>query len=179
MIRSIAILDAGPLYAAVDRSEPDHRRCLDVLRRQDLDLVIPILVVAEAAHFVGKRLGAATEHAFVRGLSTFAIEPPSIEDWPVIADLVERYADMRLGTTDAATIVLADRLGTDLIVTLDRRHFGVVRSPEGRRFRLLPGPTQTHELAAAYEAAWDESAASGEGDSDATATDGRSFRRRD
>ncbi len=42
-MRSIAILDAGPLYAATDRSEPDHRRCADILRRRDLDLVIPVL----------------------------------------------------------------------------------------------------------------------------------------
>lgn len=152
-MRSIAILDAGPLYAATDRSEPDHRRCVDVLRRRDLELVIPVLAVAEAAHFVGKRLGPITESAFVRGLSGFAIETPGAEDWPLIADLVERYADLRLGTTDAATIVLADRLGTDLIVTLDRRHFGTVQSPQGRRFRLLPEPPQVHEEPATYEAA--------------------------
>ncbi|MEI8334114.1 MAG: PIN domain-containing protein [Chloroflexota bacterium] len=149
-MRSIAILDTGPLYAATDRSEPAHLRCVDVLRRRDLELVIPVLVVAEAAHFVGKRLGPATESAFVRGLSGFAIEAPGAEDWPVIADLVERYADLRLGTTDAATIVLADRIGTDLIVTLDRRHFGTVQSPQGRRFRLLPEPKQVHEEPADY-----------------------------
>ena len=149
-MRSIAILDAGPLYAATDRSEPDHRRCVDVLRRLDLELVIPVLALAEAAHFVGKRLGPATESAFVRGLSGFAIEAPGAEDWPVIADLVERYADLRLGTTDAATIVLADRIGTDLIVTLDRRHFGTVQSPQGRRFRVLPESPQVHEEPTTY-----------------------------
>lgn len=152
-MRSVAILDAGPLYAATDRSDPNHRRCVDVLRRRDLDLVIPVLAVAEAAYLVGKRLGPTTESAFLRGLSVFAVEPPGVEDWPAIAELVERYSDLRLGTTDAATIVLADRLGTDLIVTLDRRHVGTVRSPQGRRFRLLPELPAVHEEPAPYETA--------------------------
>ena len=50
-----------------------------------------------------------------------------------------------LGTVDASIVVLADRLETDLIVTLDRRHFRAIRSPRGRSFRLLPEPKQIHE----------------------------------
>jgi predicted nucleic acid-binding protein len=65
------------------------------------------------------------------------VEAPAADEC-VIADLVERYADFRLGTVDASIVVLADRLDTDLIATLDRRHFGAVRSPAGRHFRLLP-----------------------------------------
>ena len=150
-MRSVAILDAGPLVAAADASDTNHAGAPDALRRSDLDLVIPTLVIAEAAYLVAKRLGPKAEAAFfVRQLSTFSIEPPTDDDWPAIADLVERYADLALGTSDAATIVLADRLGTDLIVTLDRRHFGVVRSPGGRHLRLLPETISVHEEAAPY-----------------------------
>lgn len=42
------------------------------------------------------------------------------------------------GEPPAATqAVLADRPGTDLILTLDRRHFGAIRTAGGRAFRLL------------------------------------------
>ena len=51
---------------------------------------------------------------------------------------------------DASIAVLADRLDTDLIVTLDRRHFGAIRSPQGRTFRLLPEPKQVHETLEDY-----------------------------
>jgi predicted nucleic acid-binding protein len=34
--------------------------------------------------------------------------------------------------------VLAERLGTNLIVSLDRRHFGALRMKDGRPFELLP-----------------------------------------
>ncbi|MBI2762209.1 MAG: PIN domain-containing protein [Chloroflexi bacterium] len=149
-MRSIAILDTGPLLASLDRRDPDHVRSADVLRRRDLDLVIPTLIIAEVAHFAALRLGPGGEAAFVRGLSRFGVEDPHPDDWPLIADLVERYGDFPLGTVDASIVVLADRLETDVIVTLDRRHFGAIQSPRGRSFRLLPEPKQVHEDAAAY-----------------------------
>lgn len=149
-MRSIAILDAGPLLASFDRRDPYHGACVSVIGRPDLRLVIPALVVAEVAHLAGERLGPRYEATFIRALAGYEVEAPTVEEWPLIADLVERYADLRLGAADAATVVLADRLGTDLIVTLDRRHFGTVRSPAGRRFRVLPEVVATHEDPAEY-----------------------------
>jgi predicted nucleic acid-binding protein len=149
-MRSIAIVDAGPLVATADAKDPNHAHCLQVLQRPDLDLVIPALVIAEVSHLMAGRLSVAAEVAFLRGLGTFSVEPPTIDEWPAVADLVERYGDFPLGTTDAATVVLADRLGTDLIVTLDRRHFAAVQSPAGRHFRLLPDVTSVHEEPAPY-----------------------------
>jgi predicted nucleic acid-binding protein len=134
----IAIVDAGPLYAAVDANDRDHRQSLAVLGRHDLELVIPALVVAEVCYFAGKNLGGEVEAAFVRGLESLSVEAPTSDDWPLIANLVERYSDFPLGATDASVAVLAERLGTDLIVTLDRRHFAVLRTSTGRPFTLLP-----------------------------------------
>jgi predicted nucleic acid-binding protein len=134
----IAIVDAGPLYAAVDADDNEHERCLSVLQRDDLELVVPAMVVAEVSYLVGRRLGAATEAAFLRSLSAVEVEAPSADDWQDIADLVQRYGDFPLGGTDASVAVLAERLGTDVIVTLDRRHFAAIRMSNGRPFRLLP-----------------------------------------
>jgi predicted nucleic acid-binding protein len=134
----IAIVDSGPLYAAVDASDDEHTRCLEVLQHADLELVVPALVVAEVTYLVGRRLGAEIEAAFLRGLATLEVEAPAVEDWTTIADLVAQYGDFPLGGTDASVAVLAERLATDLIVTLDRRHFGAIRSPGGRPFQLLP-----------------------------------------
>ncbi|MDQ7857690.1 MAG: PIN domain-containing protein [Armatimonadota bacterium] len=134
----IAVVDSGPLYAAIDADDQDHGRCLEVLRRADIELLVPVLVVAEVSYLVGQRLGAEIEAAFLRGLPTLEVEAPTPDDWPAIAELVERYRDFPLGGTDASVAVLADRVGTDLIVTLDRRHFGAIRSAHGRPYRLLP-----------------------------------------
>lgn len=134
----IAIVDSGPLYAAIDADDDDHARCLAVLERRDLELVVPAMVVAEVTYLVGKRLGPDIEGKFLRGIATFEVEAPAPDDWGPIATLVERYRDFPLGGTDASVAVLAERLGTDVIVTLDRRHFGAIRSSNGSGYRLLP-----------------------------------------
>lgn len=151
-MRTPAVVDANVLVASIDRGEVHHGRCAEVLRRKDLELVIPALVISEVAYFLDRRFGAALEADFVRGLASLHVEAPEPDDWPLIADLVERYADLGLGTVDASVAVLADRLGTDLILTLDRRHFGAIRTPDGRSYRLLPEPSAVHEEPAPYAA---------------------------
>ncbi len=134
----IAIVDSGPLYASIDDDDDNHERCVEVLRSREFELVVPALVVAEVTYLVGRRLGATAEATFLRGLAEVEVEAPGLEDWASIAALVEKYSDFPLGGTDASVAVLAERLGTDLIVTLDRRHFATIRMTGGRAFRLLP-----------------------------------------
>jgi predicted nucleic acid-binding protein len=135
---SLAVVDSGPLLAAANRSDPDHARCITVLEQPTLRLVIPALCVAEVTYLLGKEQGPRVEARFLRGLRGFDVRAPSSEDWGRIGDLVDRYRKLPLGGTDASVVALAERLGTDVIVTLDRRHFGVVEGRDGRRFRLLP-----------------------------------------
>jgi len=133
-----AVVDSGPLVAVADEDEPDHARCVATLSRSDLRLVIPALIVAEVTYFVARRLGARAEATFLRALNQFDVEAPLPEDWERIGELVEQYADFPLGGTDASVIALAERMRTDLIVTLDRRHFGAVRPRHVAAFTLLP-----------------------------------------
>ena len=54
------------------------------------------------------------------------------------ARMAEQYADLPLGTTDAAVITIAERLDIAEVATLDRRHFTVVRPRHANAFTLLP-----------------------------------------
>lgn len=134
----LAIVDAGPLYAAADADDDDHHACVAALAREDLRLVVPALVVAEATYFVGRRLGRNAEAAFLRGIGELDVEGPSREDFPRIAELVEQYADFPLGGTDASVIALAERLETGTIVTLDHLHFAAVTPRHRKALELLP-----------------------------------------
>ena len=136
---ALAVVDAGPLYAVLDADDRNHRRSVEVLQRRDLELIVPALVVAEVTYIAGRRLGPAAEAAFLRGLASFQVEAPRPDEWPRIAALVEQYRDFPLGGTDASIVALAERFGTDLIVTLDRRHFDAVRPRHAVAFRILPG----------------------------------------
>jgi uncharacterized protein len=135
---TLAVVDAGPLYAAADTDDRDHLACCEALSREDLRLVVPALVVAEATYFVGRRLGADAESRFLGGIGELDVEGPASEDFSRMAELVAEYADFPLGGTDASVVALAERLDAAVIVTLDRRHFTEVVPRHRGAFELLP-----------------------------------------
>jgi predicted nucleic acid-binding protein len=134
----IAVVDSGPLYAAADLDDADHDAVIGALTHHDLHLVIPTLVVAEVTYFIGSRLGSDAEAKFLAGLAQMDVEAPALTDWARIAELVAQYRDFPLRGTDASVITLAERLGTEAVVTLDRRHFGAVRPKHCAALTLIP-----------------------------------------
>lgn len=134
----LAIADAGPLYASVDHSDDDHLFIAELFELPDLQLIIPAMVVAEVTCMIGRRLGPLVEARFLAGLADMMVVAPDPDDWPHIAALAAQYADFPLGGTDTSVIALAERLGTDLVVTFDHRHFRAVKPRHCDAFRLLP-----------------------------------------
>jgi predicted nucleic acid-binding protein len=55
-----------------------------------------------------------------------------------VAELVEKYDDLPLGTVDAYVIALAERLNITTVVTLDRRDVDIVRPAHIPALTLLP-----------------------------------------
>lgn len=135
---SLAVVDAGPLYAAADSDDQDHVASRAALERADLRLVVPALVIAEATYFVGRRLGPAAESRFVRGVGELDVEGPTDADFERMAELIDKYADFPLGGTDASVVALAERLGASIVITLDHRHFGALTPSHCEAFELLP-----------------------------------------
>jgi predicted nucleic acid-binding protein len=126
---------------------PAHAERGQCLRRRLLTappgtspLVVSPYVVAELDYLIRSRLGVDTELAVLRELASGAWELPSISpiDLTDIAALIERYADRKIGVTDGSLVVLAERYRTQTIMTLDRRHFDVLRTLSGQRFTVLP-----------------------------------------
>ena len=68
---------------------------------------------------------------------TLTVVDLELVDYERMAELVEVYADFPLGTTDAAVVAVAERLGIAEIATLDRRHFHAVRPRHVGGFELL------------------------------------------
>lgn len=134
----LAVVDTGPLVAAADDDDAHHAAILALLERQDLRLVVPAMVVAEATYLVARLLGPRAETQFLAGMADFDIEAPLPSEWERIAELTDVYRDFPLGGTDASLVVLAERLQTDLVITLDRRHFAAVRPRHVPAFCLLP-----------------------------------------
>jgi predicted nucleic acid-binding protein len=103
-------------------------------------IVVPAPVTAEIDYLLGRRFGRAARAAFVRDLAAgrFTVACLEREDYATIGDLDARYADLGLGLADCALVVLANRYGTDRIVSFDERHFRAVTPLAGGVFTILP-----------------------------------------
>lgn len=136
------ILDTGPLLAAIDTADPDHRACAALLQDVTEDLVVPALVLAELDYWCGRRLGGGAWLTFLDDViaGAFRVECPTTADLERCRDLQDQYADLGLGVVDASVIALAERIGERRIATLDHRHFGVVRPAHAAAFELWPAP---------------------------------------
>jgi predicted nucleic acid-binding protein len=136
----VLVVDTGVLLASADAGDPDHRACCELLGRERRPFITTALVVAETCHLIDRQLGPVAEAAFIRSIAAgdLTAEPLGRDDWDRIADLIEQYADLPLGATDASLVVLVERHRVERIATLDHRHFSVVR-PHGRgALELLP-----------------------------------------
>ncbi len=134
------IADTSGLLALFNRREGAHGAVAAVVSREVEALVISPYVVAEVDYLAATRLGIRAELAILRELASGAYELAAVSagDMSRAADVVRRYQDQNVGLTDASLVVLAERYGTRTVLTLDRRHFGVLRPLSGGRFRILP-----------------------------------------
>ncbi len=134
------IIDTSALLAYFDSDEPDHEAVSAVLGDTVEPLVVSPYVVAELDYLVASRLGVSAELAVLAELAGGAWDLPAIdsEGLSQAREIIERYADQRIGVADASNVVLAARYRTRTIVTLDRRHFDVLRPLAGGRFLVLP-----------------------------------------
>jgi uncharacterized protein len=136
----VLIIDAGPLYAAAATQDNDHSRCVELLTRAPRPLLVPELVVTEVSYLLSDRIGPHAELAFARAIAAgeLIVEAVLEPEWERIAELMEQYLDLPLGTADASLIALAERHGQKQVASLDHRHLGVVRPRHVTSFTLLP-----------------------------------------
>ena len=134
------IADTSGLIPFFNGSDPDHEAVVGWIETNDPVMVVSPFVIAETDYLVATRKGVETELAVMRELASGAYELATIDadDLATAAEVVERYRDLDLGITDASIVVLADRYRTNTILTLDRRHFTVLRPLAGGRFKLVP-----------------------------------------
>lgn len=134
------IVDTSALIAFFDRAEPAHRAVTDALLADTDALVISPYVLAEVDYLVATRHGLPAELAVLDELAGGAWELAVVDtaDLRAAREVIVRYADQAIGLADASIVVLAERHHTRTIATLDRRHFGVLRSLRGDAFDIVP-----------------------------------------
>ena len=130
----------GPLIAAANRNDRHHDSCVRTLIEARSPRLVSGLVIAEVCYMLARDGGVAQEAAFLRSFGTGFLTVADLipDDLTRAAELVEQYADLPLGGTDASVIALAERLEITDVATLDVRHFRVVRPNHVTALTLLP-----------------------------------------
>lgn len=136
----MVLVDTGPLVAAANRNDTHHRASTEALAAASPPRLVPGMVIAEVGYLLARDAGSSVEAEFVRSFKTGFLEVASLTagDLARAADLVEQYADLSLGTTDACIVALAERLNITELVTLDQRHFNVARPNHVNALKLTP-----------------------------------------
>jgi uncharacterized protein len=136
----VIIADTSGLLALYNRREPSHERVRVVVEASSEPLVVSAYVVAELDDLLATRLGVDASLAVLGELAGGAYElaDVTVPDLTECAQVIERYRDRDIGVADASLVVLAARYATRTILTLDRRHFTLLRPIGGGRFELLP-----------------------------------------
>jgi predicted nucleic acid-binding protein len=134
------ILDTGPLYASLDRSDQDHAACRSLIEAAEEPLVIPAPVLVEVDYWIHQRLTPGVLVALLADIESGAYRVADLEhsDYTRVRELCDRYADADIGFVDAAVLALVERLGETKLATLDRRHFSLLRPRHRDSIDLLP-----------------------------------------
>ncbi|MDQ7859191.1 MAG: PIN domain-containing protein [Armatimonadota bacterium] len=134
------VLDTGPLYASLDRSDADHAACRRLIEAADEPLLIPAPVLVEVDYWIHARLHAGVLVALLDDVvsGAYRVEELRTEDYPRIRELCDRYADADIGFVDAAVLAIVERLNEPKLASLDHRHFGVLRPRHVETLRLVP-----------------------------------------
>jgi predicted nucleic acid-binding protein len=134
------IIDTGPLYASLDRSDQDHAVCRALIEGADEPLVIPAPVLVEVDYWIHQRLNAGALVALLADIEAgaYVVEDLTRTDYARVRELCDRYADADIGFVDAAVLAIVERLGEPKLATLDRRHFALLRPRHVDAIELLP-----------------------------------------
>ncbi|MCO5315883.1 MAG: PIN domain-containing protein [Solirubrobacterales bacterium] len=135
------LVDAAPLVALADDSEPRRGQILDCLRREDGPLVIPAPITAEVDYLLGRRFGSRAQRAFLADLAAgrFMVSALEPEEYMTVLTLEDRYAGLDLGLADCSLVILAARYETTRLLTFDERQFRTVGPLRGgETFTILP-----------------------------------------
>ena len=134
------IADTSALIAYLNEREHDHEEVVQALTATEEVLAVSPYVVAELDYMVASRGGVDAELEMLGELTSgaYLLADFGAEDLITAKSIIGRYRDQGIGVTDASLVVLADRYRTRTILTLDRRHFDVLRPLTGGRFKVVP-----------------------------------------
>ena len=135
------VVDTSGVLAARDEDHPAHTLVARFLTETTSRLLLSPLVLAECDYMLATRLAPAAAREFRHEVVSGVYELVDFDtgDAAAAGGIMDRYADLRIGLSDASLAIIAARHQTTRLLTLDYRHFRTVAPLWGApAFTLLP-----------------------------------------
>lgn len=132
------LIDTGPIVAILVDSDAHHKVCVDQLRNIRGPMLTCWPVITEAAWLLRAYPAAVRKLLASFDGGPFELVPLDETDLPAVAAILIRYKSLGIQLADASLLHLANREGLDVMFTLDRRDFSVLRLTHGKKLRLIP-----------------------------------------
>ena len=134
------LVDTSGLLAALFIDQRRHVACREVLERAEPPFVLSPFVLAELDYLVAKLAGVEVELDLLAEVARGAYQLADFgaTDIEEARAVIAKFPDHEIGLADASLVVLSRRVGCLDLLTLDERHFRVLRGAGSRPFRVLP-----------------------------------------
>ena len=132
------LLDTGALVSLLDRRQELFAACVQSFEEWKGPVVSTEAVLTEATQLlddVDRGRQSCIEFFLSGGAVVVPASPASLRR---VRELLIRYSNLRMSYADATLVALGEDLGTNLVLTTNRRGFGAYRLNGGKSFRILP-----------------------------------------
>lgn len=135
------LLDAGPLYALLNRSDKHHERCVEALKSITVPLITSWPAFTEAMYLLGADFGWHGQRMLweMYRQRKFEVAEPTPELTERAYSLMEKYHDLPMDLADATLVALAEERDIRTVFTVDRADFETYRLNGRKTFRVIPG----------------------------------------
>jgi predicted nucleic acid-binding protein len=133
-MKRAVLADTGPLYAAVDPHDGQHKQALSELSRlarEKREVVLAYPILLEAYTMVLHRLGKDVSSLWLNEMADTALVNPTPEDYRDAFARVRAQGEQDITLFDATLAVVANRM--ELEVWTYDHHFDVMRVPVWRQ----------------------------------------------
>lgn len=122
------ILDTNIIFSMMDKDDREHLKIKGFFQENnDFLYILPSTAIIEICYLIRTRLSPHLEIKFLEEINqNFNLEPIKDIDILRIIEILKKYDTLNIGYVDASIVAIAERLKINKILTLDKKHFGVL-----------------------------------------------------
>jgi len=122
------ILDTSAIISLSDKSHHLNEEIKNLVLKKENLCIIPSTVAVEVCQLLKYGFGSSYEIKFLEEISksSFIMETIQLSDVSRVIEILTKYEDFNIGYVDGSIVAVAERLGTNKILTLDKKHFSVL-----------------------------------------------------